>query len=361
MNRLENFSAGNGQPSLSRTPTPAFLPAPLDVQADLRRVRWGSNEVMRGEMNPSVSDDDNDDAAGRSDGDDDEGEGEAAGQWSAGVTLAITATKGKLGCAYYDGEANKLLFLEDSEDSPLEQWDLVTDSPSPLPCLPRATAPFQGDLTRLLHPVVNQLNPAIVLTPATADPAFLTTLQVALASLAPDSSASSRSGAAESDAHPIKLEFRPGREFNPGNGRVALAQVLVVEGGMYALQEADDEDDDDAQGSKDAYSFNGGQRKRDYGIFQGDRARRNGELRLESFVNGLATSPLTVSPSCKRLGSAYADKLKPEPEARLRRGAAGPSGEREECSRRARRRNSGLGTRAHDPVRRPLSVSQRQL
>jgi len=53
-------------------------------------------------------------------------------------------------------------------------------------------------------------------------------------------------------------------------------------------------------GRRDAYEF--GRRKNGRrglggetaGDFQGDRARRNGVLRLESFLNGLGDSPLTV-------------------------------------------------------------------
>lgn len=57
----------------------------------------------------------------------------------------------------------------------------------------------------------------------------------------------------------------------------------------------------ESSGKKDAYEFGrrGKKRRRkDDGVgrgVQGDRARRNGELRLESFLNGLNASPLTAS------------------------------------------------------------------
>lgn len=52
-------------------------------------------------------------------------------------------------------------------------------------------------------------------------------------------------------------------------------------------------------GRRDAYEF--GRRKKGMrwgertGDFKGDRDRRNGVLRLESFLIGLGASPLTVS------------------------------------------------------------------
>ena len=140
--------------------------------------------------------------------------------------------------------------------------------------------------------VVTQLKPNTVITPATADPAFLTALKSALLALAPNSSvASSISGATEPAQ--IKLEYRPGREYNPGNGRAALEQVIVLEGGMYAPQEEVQAETSEA-GGRDAYLSLSAGRRRDRGRFQSDRDRRNGELRLESFINGLATSQLSV-------------------------------------------------------------------
>lgn len=66
----------------------------------------------------------------------------------------------------------------------------------------------------------------------------------------------------------------------------------MLEGGIYAPQEQGPEDEDDGM-SEDAYSFNG--RGRGRKEIQSDRAKRNGELRLESFVNGLEASPMTAS------------------------------------------------------------------
>ncbi|KAK4699437.1 DNA mismatch repair protein MSH5, partial [Phenoliferia sp. Uapishka_3] len=297
MDRLQSFFSNEGgsrrnpspagSHSSRQTATPQFSPAPSDIQADLRKVRWGSNDVFDiAKEDPYASDDDMGD--GGSDAGDGDNELEGPSAWTHGITLAITATRGKLGCAYYDGDRNKLLFLEDSEDSSLEQWDLVNDGR--LPHLRRVAL---IKLTRS-HPaqVVQQLNPTTVISPASADPTFLTALQAYLAALSPSSSSSQSS---TSSAHPINLEFRPGREFNAGSGRAALSQVIVREGGIYALQEADAEGDDDTvmseTGRRNAYSMGGGGKRNG---FQNDRSRRNGELRLESFISGLASSPLTV-------------------------------------------------------------------
>ncbi|KAL8291262.1 hypothetical protein RQP46_002240 [Phenoliferia psychrophenolica] len=234
MDRLESIVGHSRQgSSSSRETTPQFSPAPPDVKVDLRKVRWGSNDVVAAEEGDPYASEEDSDADG--DGAEEDDEEEPASAWTRGVSLAITATRGRLGCAYFDADSTKLLFLEDSEDSSLENWDLVTD-------------------------IIEQLHPDTVLTAATADPVFLAALQACLAALAPDdgtATASSLSGASEPN-HPIKLEFRPGREFLSGNGRAALAQVIVLEGGIA--------------------------------IATGP----NGELRLDSFVNGLASSPLTL-------------------------------------------------------------------
>ncbi|KAL8291271.1 hypothetical protein RQP46_002249 [Phenoliferia psychrophenolica] len=275
MDRLESIVGHSRQgSSSSRETTPQFSPAPPDLKVDLRKVRWGSNDVVAAEEGDPYASDDDSDAGGDGKGEEEEEE-ESASAWTRGISLAITATRGRLGCAYFDADTTKLLFLEDSEDSSLENWDLVTD-------------------------IIEQLQPDTVLTAATADPVFLDALQACLAALAPDdgtATASSLSGASEPN-HPIKLEFRPGREFFSGNGRAALAQVIVLEGGMYAEHEPGDDDDMSGGGeARDAYDFNAGRvgtRKKDREGFQSDRDRRNGELRLDSFVNGLASSPLTL-------------------------------------------------------------------
>ena len=62
MNRLQSIFSGHGNSSdqagsSGQTATPEYSPPPPDVQADLRKVRWGSNDVVPGQHNPYASDD----------------------------------------------------------------------------------------------------------------------------------------------------------------------------------------------------------------------------------------------------------------------------------------------------------------
>lgn len=167
----------------------------------------------------------------------------------------------------------------------------------------------------LPHPhrdaVLEQILPSTVLTSANADPTFLTTLETTLASLPLVSSSASNTTSASDTDPSVRIEYRPPREFYAGQGKNALAQLHVVEGGMYEDEERvasmQDESEEEGGGSemgwesgsgrRDAYEF--GRRRigrvRGEGAgMQSDRARRNSTLRLESFLNGLGGSPLTV-------------------------------------------------------------------
>lgn len=145
----------------------------------------------------------------------------------------------------------------------------------------------------------------MVLTPATADPSFLTTLASTLELLPVLSTTSAASSTSASEDHSqVQLEYRPGRDFATAAGRSALAQVDIHESGIYSPQEdlalAQEEEDEDA--SNDAYDF-GRRRKRQRLELDGERGRRNRELRLASFLNFLESSPLTV---CHFLFHSYA-------------------------------------------------------
>ncbi|KAI5479415.1 hypothetical protein MNV49_003559 [Pseudohyphozyma bogoriensis] len=277
--------------SRTHSPTPAFSPAPPDVRADLRHVRWGTNDVygapeasQLGFVNSLTETEI--DVKEEEDDERDDGESGWSGQ-GRGVTLVTTATRGKMGACYYDGEVGKIYFIEDTEDS--DSWDL-------------------------LGLIIEQTAPHTVLTSSSADASFLDVLQSTLAALpAPSISTDS-----DDTDRPTQLEFRSSRDFNHIPGKNSLIQLRIVEGGLYEAQErgdvassGDEADDEDGAttgglsgassrgngGERDAYSFTGRKRKwkgRYTSGVDSDRKRRNKEHRLASFVNGLETSPLTM-------------------------------------------------------------------
>lgn len=127
-----NPSSSNPSRPLSRTPQ--YSPPPPEVEADLRKVRWGSNELFSQPNFPARRQDDpyaSDDELEQGSGDEDDDDGPDA--WRVGITLAVMASRGRVGCAYYDGETNKLLFLEDAEESAVDNWDLVNTSTRRVP------------------------------------------------------------------------------------------------------------------------------------------------------------------------------------------------------------------------------------
>lgn len=156
--------------------------------------------------------------------------------------------------------------------------------------------------------VIEQINPLIVLTPANADPNFIETLQQVLSTTT--SSTSNSNSNSEDDSTSCQLEFRPPREFYAGQGKQALSSMIITEGGIYDDGEPNDENnpgeskeyqrnrEDNENEERNAYDYGKSKYRRrndNFEMQQGDRGRRNRELRLEGFLNGLDASPLTVS------------------------------------------------------------------
>ncbi|GAA5919798.1 hypothetical protein JCM6882_003420 [Rhodosporidiobolus microsporus] len=304
-----NYSRSSHEPPPSRsssTRLDSFNP-PAGTPQPARQVRWGTDEVYSQTQHAGGAESQRDANDG---GQSDDGEAGHGGR-GEGNSLAICATKGRVGCCYYDVEMNKLRFVEDQQDT--SGWDLTTL-------------------------ILEQLLPSTVLTSANADADFvisleqtLSTLPLSTSSASSATATSAAAGGEDADESPVRVEYRPQREFYAGNGRVALSQLEVTEGGWYADGgDADDEDDEgyasgyhqqqqqqhratelfsglDALGvaeaaggedeeHRDAYDF-GRRRKRrrlGRGGEEGERAQRNRELRLEGFLNGLVGSPITL-------------------------------------------------------------------
>ncbi|GAA5961736.1 hypothetical protein JCM3765_000494 [Sporobolomyces pararoseus] len=223
-------------------------------QNNPRQVRWGSNKVLNQSVDRTRSDSQQSQRSGDGDGEEEEEEDSQI----EGITLAVTVLRGKLGCAYYDANDDKIYFLEDQLDS--NEFDLA-------------------------NLVLGQLLPTTVLTSSNADSNFVTFLESTLSTLpaAATSSASASTSSFSASAQsgpPTRLEIRPAREFYAGQGRHSLSQIEIREGAWYSIKEEEDED----EGSRANYQQG----------MEGDALRRNKELRLESFMNGLEKSPLTL-------------------------------------------------------------------
>ncbi|SCZ91293.1 BZ3500_MvSof-1268-A1-R1_Chr1-2g01313 [Microbotryum saponariae] len=225
-----------------------------------------------------------------------------------GILLAITALKNRVGCCYYDRSGNMIHFLQDQQDG--QQWDLV-------------------------RMVLEQTQPSHVITSTNADSRFHEVLEQVLATL-PDPSATSSSssmttsggggvtstdgeGTTASDS-PIRLEYRPAREFYAGQGKNALLQLNIVENGMYADGSDDGDSDPDADlygaanstrdsstGTRtrpsNAYDFQSNKRAKTQSVrYDDERMRRQMGLRLEGFLNSLGDSPLTLGCAGALLG-----------------------------------------------------------
>ncbi|GAA6016434.1 hypothetical protein JCM11491_002410 [Sporobolomyces phaffii] len=218
------------------------------------RVRWGSNDVVSHSGYDSGAQEPQQDP---SRADDDAEEDDAT---INGITLAVSLLRGRLGCAYYDAADDKVYFLEDQLDS--NEFDLASL-------------------------VLGQLLPTTVLTSSTADSNFVSFLESTLSSLpsapsvAPSSTSSFAGSSSAFTGPPTRLEIRPAREFYAGQGRHALFQLDVCEGAWYEVKP------EQLDGNEEAHLG------RDDGV-EGDSMRRNRELRLESFVNGLEKSPLAL-------------------------------------------------------------------
>ncbi|GAA5902660.1 uncharacterized protein JCM6883_007199 [Sporobolomyces salmoneus] len=222
------------------------------ISGNPHRVRWGSDKVVQQSEYSTQSGSGVNKIAGS------EEEGEEEEIEFEGITLAITALRGRLGCAYYDSNDNTIYFLEDQLDS------------------------TEFDLANL---VLGQLLPSTVLTSSSADSNFFSFLESTLSSLpsavscsaSSSATASASSTSVLSSGPPTRLEIRPARDFYAGQGRHVLSRLEIREGAWYSIKnEVEDEP---------------GQHEQEV---EGDALRRNRELRLESFINGLEKSPLTL-------------------------------------------------------------------
>ncbi|GAA5854993.1 hypothetical protein JCM9279_005715 [Rhodotorula babjevae] len=263
-------------PPLHRSPSlpsPPLAPGKLDNTT--RKLRWDDEqapeEALRGDGQAA--------AAAQEQAQVEEDERDAV----EGGVLAITAAKGRVGCCFYDPVTDKLSFLEDQHDS--AGWDL----------------------TSLL---IEQLLPDTVIASSSADAGFLDVLDAQLAALPATSTSSAASTSGVTGEANTRLEYRPAREFYAGQGKYALSQLHIQEGGWYASGEQEREDFDSGydsghgvdgdldSGLKDAYDFGGRPSKRRKTVEaadpDGDASRRNHELRVEAFLNSLCTSSLTV-------------------------------------------------------------------
>lgn len=314
MSRTPSSVASRKHRTVQHTPTPAFSPPPPDFP----RVRFASSDA---EAHLPVFDDavreesgvesahSRQSAAEQAFGADPEGWNGQCVQ----VILAINGSRSTVGSCAYDGISGKLLFLEDQQDSATAQggWEVarlgecevVTSlrMPSLIPC---ANAERSSAIS-----VIEQVRPDLVLTSASADATFLTVVETALAAL-PLVSTTSIS-ALSSDDTSTQLEYRPAREFFAGQGRHALTQLHVADGGNgikdTAYRDEDEvlyglEDRSTAPGSnpsssqRNAYDFGRRKKKRTFETaMMGDRTRRNAEMRLECFLGALSASPLAVS------------------------------------------------------------------
>jgi DNA mismatch repair protein MSH5 len=132
--------------------------------------------------------------------------------------------------------------------------------------------------------VLGQLLPTTVLTSSNADSNFVSFLESTLSTLPSATSSASNSSFSISalSGPPTRLEIRPAREFYAGQGRHVLSQLEIREGAWYSSIK-EEQDEEEPMGYSDRQ-----------GGMEGDAMRRNRELRLESFMNGLEKSPLTV-------------------------------------------------------------------
>lgn len=121
----------------THTPTPAYSPPPLNFRNPFDKstgkggVRWGSDQFYSQQQldSSTVKDEEDDQDEEEEDELVDEENREFEEGWRGqgrGKTLSITATRGRVGCCYYDGDAGKIYFLSDQQDT--NQWDLVTMS-----------------------------------------------------------------------------------------------------------------------------------------------------------------------------------------------------------------------------------------
>ena len=138
--------------------------------------------------------------------------------------------------------------------------------------------------------VLGQLLPTTVLTSSSADSNFVSFLESTLSTLPAATTSSSSSASASTSSvttsaqsgTPTRLEIRPARDFYAGQGRHVLSRIEIREGAWYSIIKDEGDEDDEFQVAHQQQGM------------EGDALKRNRELRLESFMNGLEKSPLTV-------------------------------------------------------------------
>lgn len=111
----------------TRTAMPSPLAFASSVNSDVkeksrpRKLRWGTAEAYSAPAAPASPETSHSVDEDAEDGHDEER--------THGDTLAITASKGKVGCCFYEFDTGKLLFIKDQQDS--TSWDLTTLSRLP--------------------------------------------------------------------------------------------------------------------------------------------------------------------------------------------------------------------------------------
>ncbi|KAK4048469.1 hypothetical protein OIO90_005800 [Microbotryomycetes sp. JL221] len=233
-------SAGHASPVLQRAPSVAFVDNPDTGSFSDSQQQDVSDELLEAGWSYQGSD----------------------------TILAINAAKGKIGCCCYEGASGRLSFLQDQPES------------------------SSFDVTRS---VLEHVLPHRVLTSIKADVAFLTELETILKSLSRPFETSTTTSASSSSVNEqqVRLDYRPVREFYAGQGHVALSQVEIVEGGIYepAIDVCSMQDDVTTNTTQKWLSANQGGGFR----MQEEQAQRMRRLRLESFLNDLTSSPLTIA------------------------------------------------------------------
>ncbi|SGY37587.1 BQ5605_C003g01840 [Microbotryum silenes-dioicae] len=336
------------RPSPSPTPTPSGFdrshPAKATPQFSVtsrdRRVRFDSSPLSN-RVSTYRNSSTGQSASENRIADDDLDTREGDTKPELGIFLAITALKNRVGCCYYDRSRNVIHFLQDQQNG--QQWDLVRmgEAARPASFVSHQSLTMRNDSCLVHHgrcrlfTVLEQTQPSHVITSTNADSRFHEVLEQVLATL-PDPSATSSSssmttrgggGVTSTDGEgtivsdsPIRLEYRPAREFYAGQGKNALLQLNIVENGMYADGSDDGDSDPEANlygapkstrdsstgtrtRSSNAYDFQSNKRAKTQGFrYDNERMRRQMGLRLEGFLNSLGDSPLTLGCAGALLG-----------------------------------------------------------
>lgn len=104
---------------MQSSPAPAARPIQSDSSLH-KRLRWGNDQVY----SHSSREEEEDDSAVTVEDD----EAVTADPAQVGTVMAMMSFRGRIGCVLYDSQSQKILFLEDQEDS--SAWDLTKLSKS---------------------------------------------------------------------------------------------------------------------------------------------------------------------------------------------------------------------------------------